>query len=58
MYGSRAVLIALYLAPEDRADLLSFRCGLGATWLATVPPTAANRRASSSACASSPRCSA
>jgi predicted MFS family arabinose efflux permease len=41
MYGSRAVLIALYLAaPKTALTFYIFAAGLGATWLATVPPTA------------------
>jgi predicted MFS family arabinose efflux permease len=42
MYGSRALLIALYLA-APRTDLVFylFAAGLGLTWLATVPPTVA-----------------
>jgi MFS family permease len=42
MYGSRAVLIALYLmAPKTALTFYVFAAGLGFTWLATVPPTAA-----------------
>ena len=42
MYGSRALLIALYLtAPKTALTFYVFAVGLGATWLATVPPTAA-----------------
>lgn len=42
MYGSRAVLIALYLmAPRTEWTFYLFAAGLGFTWLATVPPTAA-----------------
>lgn len=42
MYGSRAVLIAAYLvAPKTTATFYLFAAGLGLTWLATVPPTAA-----------------
>ena len=42
MYGSRAVLIALYLiAPRTDLTFYIFAAGLGFTWLATVPPTAA-----------------
>lgn len=42
MYGSRAVLIALYLvAPKTPLTFYLFAAGLGLTWLATVPPTAA-----------------
>jgi len=41
MYGSRAVLIACYLAaPKTALTFYIFAAGLGATWLATVPPTA------------------
>jgi predicted MFS family arabinose efflux permease len=41
MYGSRAVLIAIYLAsPKTALTFYLFAAGLGATWLATVPPTA------------------
>ncbi len=42
MYGSRAVLVALYLmAPRTELTFYLFAAGLGFTWLATVPPTAA-----------------
>ena len=42
MYGSRAVLIAAYLlAPKTPLTFYLFAAGLGLTWLATVPPTAA-----------------
>lgn len=42
MYGSRAVLIVLYLmAPKTEWTFYLFAAGLGFTWLATVPPTAA-----------------
>jgi predicted MFS family arabinose efflux permease len=42
MYGSRALLIALYLmAPRTELTFYVFAAGLGFTWLATVPPTAA-----------------
>jgi len=42
MYGSRAVLVALYLmAPKTEWTYYIFAAGLGFTWLATVPPTAA-----------------
>jgi predicted MFS family arabinose efflux permease len=42
MYASRAVLIALYLmAPRTELTFYVFAAGLGFTWLATVPPTAA-----------------
>lgn len=41
MYASRAILIALYLvAPKTELTFYLFAAGLGATWLATVPPTA------------------
>ncbi|MEI7613179.1 MAG: MFS transporter [Betaproteobacteria bacterium] len=42
MYGSRAVMILLYLAsPRTDLTFYIFAAGLGFTWLATVPPTAA-----------------
>jgi MFS family permease len=42
MYGSRALLIAAYLvAPKTAMTFYVFAAGLGFTWLATVPPTAA-----------------
>ena len=42
MYGSRAMMIALYLlAPSTDLTFYIFAFGLGFTWLATVPPTAA-----------------
>ena len=42
MYGSRALLIAAYLlAPRTELTYYLFAAGLGFTWLATVPPTAA-----------------
>lgn len=42
MYGSRAVLVGLYLiAPKTEWTFYAFAVGLGFTWLATVPPTAA-----------------
>ena len=42
MYASRAVLIALYLAaPKTEWTFYAIAVGLGFTWLATVPPTAA-----------------
>jgi MFS family permease len=42
MYGSRAALIAVYLmAPATPLTFYLFAAGLGFTWLATVPPTAA-----------------
>jgi hypothetical protein len=42
MYGSRAVWVALYLiAPKTEWTFYAFAVGLGFTWLATVPPTAA-----------------
>ena len=42
MYASRALMIALYLmAPSSDLTFYLFAAGLGFTWLATVPPTAA-----------------
>ena len=42
MYGSRALLIGWYLlAPKTAWTFYVFAVGLGLTWLATVPPTAA-----------------
>ena len=42
MYGSRALMIALYLmSPRTDLTFYLFAAGLGFTWLATVPPTAA-----------------
>ncbi|MEF8721688.1 MFS transporter [Candidatus Accumulibacter phosphatis] len=42
MYASRAALIAVYLAaPKTDLTFYLFAAGLGFTWLATVPPTAA-----------------
>ena len=42
MYGSRALLIGAYLlAPKTELTFYLFAIGLGFTWLATVPPTAA-----------------
>lgn len=42
MYGSRALLIGWYLlAPKTALTFYVFAAGLGLTWLATVPPTAA-----------------
>ncbi|NLY26379.1 MAG: MFS transporter [Alcaligenaceae bacterium] len=42
MYASRVVLVALYLAaPRTELTFYLFAAGLGFTWLATVPPTAA-----------------
>jgi len=42
MYGSRAVLVGLYLLmPRTEWTFYLFAAGLGFTWLATVPPTAA-----------------
>jgi len=42
MYGSRALLIGWYLlAPKTETTFYIFAVGLGLTWLATVPPTAA-----------------
>jgi MFS family permease len=41
MYLSRAVLIVIYLAsPHTALTFYLFAAALGATWLATVPPTA------------------
>jgi MFS family permease len=41
MYGSRAVMIALFLlAPKTTWTFYVFAAALGFTWLATVPPTA------------------
>lgn len=41
MYGSRAVMIAVYLlAPKTPLTFYVFAAALGFTWLATVPPTA------------------
>ncbi len=41
MYGSRVLLIALYLLlPKTDWTFYAFAAGLGFTWLATVPPTA------------------
>lgn len=42
MYGSRALLVAAYLVlPKTEWTFYIFAAGLGFTWLATVPPTAA-----------------
>ena len=42
MYGSRSVLVLWYLAmPKTEGVFYVFAVGLGLTWLATVPPTAA-----------------
>lgn len=42
MYASRAALILAYLAaPKTAMTFFVFAAGLGFTWLATVPPTAA-----------------
>ncbi len=42
MYGSRALLIGIYLlSPKSALTFYLFAAGLGFTWLATVPPTAA-----------------
>jgi predicted MFS family arabinose efflux permease len=42
MYSSRAVFVLLYLlAPKTEWTFYVFAVGLGFTWLATVPPTAA-----------------
>ncbi|OWW22445.1 MFS transporter [Noviherbaspirillum denitrificans] len=41
MYGSRALIIVIYLlAPKSAWTFYIFAAALGATWLATVPPTA------------------
>ncbi|SMC31752.1 MFS transporter [Sporomusa malonica] len=41
MYGSRAIVIAMYLlAPKTPLTFYIFAASLGFTWLATVPPTA------------------
>jgi predicted MFS family arabinose efflux permease len=41
LYASRAVLIAVYLvSPQTATTFFVFSAALGATWLATVPPTA------------------
>ncbi|KYZ74967.1 MFS transporter [Anaerosporomusa subterranea] len=41
MYGSRAIMIGLYLlAPKTVLTFYVFAASLGFTWLATVPPTA------------------
>lgn len=41
MYASRALLVGLYLvSPPTPTTFYLFAAGLGATWLATVPPTA------------------
>lgn len=42
MYGSRVLLVAFYLMmPRTEWTFYIFAAGLGFTWLATVPPTAA-----------------
>jgi len=42
MYASRAALVLVYLAaPKTELTFYLFAIGLGFTWLATVPPTAA-----------------
>jgi predicted MFS family arabinose efflux permease len=42
LYGSRAAMIALYLAaPKTETTFYVFSAAIGLTWLATVPPTAA-----------------
>ena len=42
LYGARALLIAVYLlTPKSAMGFYAFAIGLGFTWLATVPPTAA-----------------
>ncbi|MDP5240823.1 MFS transporter [Uliginosibacterium sp. 31-16] len=41
LYGARAAMVLLFLAsPRTSASFYLFAAGLGATWLATVPPTA------------------
>lgn len=41
MYASRALLVGIYLvSPPTPTTFYLFAAGLGATWLATVPPTA------------------
>lgn len=41
MYASRALLVGVYLlSPPTPTTFYLFAAGLGATWLATVPPTA------------------
>jgi predicted MFS family arabinose efflux permease len=41
MYGSRAIMIGLYLlAPKTEITFYIFAAAMGFTWLATVPPTA------------------
>ncbi|HPT50066.1 MAG TPA: MFS transporter [Accumulibacter sp.] len=42
MYASRALMVGVYLvAPKTDLTFYIFAAGLGFTWLATVPPTAA-----------------
>jgi predicted MFS family arabinose efflux permease len=42
MYASRALFVAIYLAaPKTELTFYLFAAGMGLTWLATVPPTAA-----------------
>lgn len=42
MYASRALMVGIYLlAPKTDLTFYIFAAGLGFTWLATVPPTAA-----------------
>jgi predicted MFS family arabinose efflux permease len=42
MYASRALFVALYIwAPKTDLTFYLFAAGMGFTWLATVPPTAA-----------------
>jgi MFS family permease len=42
LYASRALLIVLYLlSPKTALSFYLFAAGLGVSWLATVPPTAA-----------------
>jgi predicted MFS family arabinose efflux permease len=41
LYASRALLVAVYLvSPPTSLTFFVFSAALGATWLATVPPTA------------------
>ncbi len=40
IYASRAAMIGMYLwMPKTALNIYLFACGLGLTWLATVPPT-------------------
>ena len=55
MYFSRTVLIALYLlSPRDTLSVYVFAAGLGFTFLATVPPTAAKTASPTAAAARKP----